>query len=404
MVYNTIQQVPVSQPLVMVNKTSDRDQPIQIANTSNHNHASPSPFRLSTQNWLSRQEIPDIPSHSQPSPLHSSSPPNMHSHGRSSSTALSNDRPVRVRNPVDRLATTTSTYSTRPKRQAQPLTITKAVDTHARTRGAATVLATNTHLINQPLHSGSGSYQNSTGLHSDDKDAEGEEDDGGDEGEEEDGAAHVPCPRSDSASEYLADKHDQEGDESSHGRPTSDTGESAPGRNRGRTKARRIIDSGDETHSPPRNTRSKPAPSDSDPEYGEEGDPHPSRSTRSNRLHKIQNLAQKRMGANGTNGAVRRSTRRLKIHEDESESGRAPQNTQEEVEARNLRKRETIHYYEVPPLPALESNDTSRSKKSRPHGKDVRLRLNMSGKELDQMFGHARPGHDSVSTLARYVL
>ncbi|KAI8458156.1 hypothetical protein BY996DRAFT_4577555 [Phakopsora pachyrhizi] len=118
-----------------------------------------------------------------------------------------------------------------------------------------------------------------------------------------------------------------------------------------------------------------------------------SRPSHSRKRNALRNLARKRAGANGTDGATRRSTRnsnRAVITNGEESDSHVIPNTQEEEEGRQLRSRKHVDYH-IPPLNAFEEKGKSRADRSRPK----RLPAKMSGKELDLLFGLSRPEPDS---------
>ncbi|KAG0150225.1 hypothetical protein CROQUDRAFT_652646 [Cronartium quercuum f. sp. fusiforme G11] len=343
---------------------------------------------------------------------------------RSISSGLpSNERPIRDRHPPKPIYQPLQSISssTRPKRTLHQPSVPpppppppppKPVDSLGRTRHAAAVLSesgSNIHYQNGHQPEQMINHQYDQLPRSDDKDAEGEEDDEEEQPElelelelneqeqvdEDHQDSYHPEDSAESGSEYKGEKELNDGDRSSQ---TDDHLLSDASSVIKKPKANRvkIIESSDEAGSQSDYHGNGQETHDlGDDDEGYEGGymKQTDRQQRSTRKKNVEKLAKTRSGANGTNGAVRRSTRGHKVPDYESESGPAP-NTQEEEEKRTLRTRSKPINYHIPPFQALEPDENSRSKKDR-RGKDVRLRLHMSGKELDQVFGQARPGHDS---------
>ncbi|KAH9825030.1 hypothetical protein DFH28DRAFT_1016425 [Melampsora americana] len=313
---------------------------------------------------------------------------------RSDSISINNDlsssRPSRTRRPPTSIYPQAPQYdeqSTRPRRTHPTQIAHRPVDSHARTRAAQSVIGTEKqHPNGYGSVSGIPDYsrQQDQYMNSDDKDAEGEDDDQEEEEEEEEQEDHQ-YGHPDSGSEYNGDKDDGEHDESIElEHPQSDCSgvfkKKSKSSKSNKTKIESTSDEGETT----------PAEDEEDRIGSHESDEeHQPVNSRAQRRTNLEKLATQRKGANHTSGATRRSTRGHKNNCDESETA---QNAQEEYPGRTLRTRDKKVNYQIAAIPIFESAEKSRSRKS---GKDTRLPYSMSGKQYDQIFGQARPGHDS---------
>lgn len=132
-----------------------------------------------------------------------------------------------------------------------------------------------------------------------------------------------------------------------------------------------------------------------DPDY-----PNP-RSAKQARVAKLQSLARGRAAASRRSMGVRRSARNAPAqygdtNGPDSDRNRADKHHQEEEEGRQLRNRKHVDYH-IPPLDSFEpeADKHKADKDQRTRGKK-RLPMNMSGKQLDRLFGYGQPpGPDS---------
>ncbi|EGG12523.1 uncharacterized protein MELLADRAFT_88891 [Melampsora larici-populina 98AG31] len=303
---------------------------------------------------------------------------------------LPSSRPSRTRKPPTPIYPHGPQYdeqSTRPKRSSASQIPHRPVDSHARTRAAHNVIgAENTQKVHQNGYGSASApdyHSQDQYINSDERDAEGEDDD-----QDEDQENHT-YGHPDSGSEYNGDKDDAEHDRSvSIEHPPSDCSgavvkKKAKSSRSKKSKITSTSDEGDTTPEEEEEEEDRISIHESD----EDDLPLSSRAQRKTVLDK---LATQRKGANHTSGATRRSTRGLKNKGDESETA---QNAHEEHAGRTLRTRDKKVNYEIAAFPIFESTDKPRSRKS--GGKDIRLPYSMSGKQYDQFFGQARPGHDS---------
>ncbi|KAI9624939.1 hypothetical protein KEM48_008661 [Puccinia striiformis f. sp. tritici PST-130] len=275
---------------------------------------------------------------------------------RSISATLSIDqsergRPVRTRKPPTILYNPHPTHGPPPTRrrhhqqqqQAEPQLENHRIDTLARTRGAKQVIGNIDDIDCGPPAPHDNHHQNHQSnnshysLGSEDKDADGEDDDGGDEDEEDD---------------YPSLKTQQ-----------------------------LTIDSEDESI-----TQVRPSITRKNRRKRIEEEERKKKKKKKNQ--KLENLAKQRAG-------IRRSARNAGISfgVDGNRNQSSNKHIQEGDEGRQLRNRKHVDYH----IPALDAYDPTEDNKGGKGKKDqntsrIRLPMNMSGKQMDRLFGHQRPG------------